>query len=241
MPVCSQKFCSQFSCRLTPPPNQQSDGFPLEFLLERPQTKLRALSQNCEQTLQKLRTNRIMNKRVFLRKVAWQRSVASWKDLQINFANPADCPYARSWQALSRGPSGDRIARSCRHMDPDLTLRIGVKDRIAICFGLLEPFQTMIECPEIKQKQPQDRKPFLRHYRFLSQRSCRLSQDRRQLSLRHESETLLTLQVSKTLHNTARLSTTMHVPQLHSRNVRAATLQKCGSEFFLRFSLPKIS
>ena len=49
-----------------PPPNQQNDGFPLEFLLKGPQTELRTLSQNCEQTLQKLRTNRIMNKRAFL-------------------------------------------------------------------------------------------------------------------------------------------------------------------------------
>ena len=49
-----------------PPPNQQSDGFPLEFLLKGPQTELRTLSQNCEQTLQKLRTNRIMNKGEFL-------------------------------------------------------------------------------------------------------------------------------------------------------------------------------
>ena len=49
-----------------PPPNQQSAGFPLEFLLEGPQTELRTLSQNCEQTLQKLRTNRIVNKRAFL-------------------------------------------------------------------------------------------------------------------------------------------------------------------------------
>ena len=48
-----------------PPPNQQSDGFPLKFLLEGPQTELQTLSQNCEQTLQKLRTNRIMNKRPF--------------------------------------------------------------------------------------------------------------------------------------------------------------------------------
>ena len=55
-------------CALTPPPpNQQSDGFPLEFLLKGPQTELRTLSQNCEQTLQKLRTNRIMNKRAFLK------------------------------------------------------------------------------------------------------------------------------------------------------------------------------
>ena len=28
----------------------------------------------------------------------------------------------------------------------------------AICFGLLGPFQTMILCPELKQKQPKDRK-----------------------------------------------------------------------------------
>ena len=50
-----------------PPPNQQNDGFPLELLLKEPQTELRTLSQNCEQTLQKLRTNRITNKRAFLR------------------------------------------------------------------------------------------------------------------------------------------------------------------------------
>ena len=36
--------------------------------------------------------------------------------------------------------------------------------------------------PKMKQKEPQDRKQFLRHYRFLSQRSCRLSRHRRQLS-----------------------------------------------------------
>ena len=58
---------------LNPPPSQPAKwwikgdpGFPLEFLLEGPQTELRTLSQNCEQTLQKLRTNRIMNKRAFL-------------------------------------------------------------------------------------------------------------------------------------------------------------------------------
>ena len=28
-----------------------------------------------------------------------------------------------SWQVLSRGPSGDRIARSCRHTGPDLTVK----------------------------------------------------------------------------------------------------------------------
>ena len=61
-------------------------------------------------------------------------------------------------------PSGDRIARSCRHKVPDLAVKTEVKDRIAkefiiaVCFGLLGPFQTMIVCPEIKQKQAQDRK-----------------------------------------------------------------------------------
>ena len=30
---------------------------------------------------------------------------------------------ARSWQVLLRGPSGDRIARSCRHTGPDLTVK----------------------------------------------------------------------------------------------------------------------
>ena len=49
-----------------PPPNQQNDGFPLEFLVKGPQTELRTLSQNCEQTLRKLRTNRIVKKRAFL-------------------------------------------------------------------------------------------------------------------------------------------------------------------------------
>ena len=49
-----------------PPPNQQSDGFPRELLLKGPQTELRALSQNREQTLPRERTNRIMNKQAFL-------------------------------------------------------------------------------------------------------------------------------------------------------------------------------
>ena len=45
-------FCAPYSP--PPPPNQQNDGFPLELLLKGPQTELRTLSQNCEQTLQKL-------------------------------------------------------------------------------------------------------------------------------------------------------------------------------------------
>ena len=42
-----------------PPPNQQSDGFPLEFLLKGPETELRTLCQNCVQTLQKMRTTEL--------------------------------------------------------------------------------------------------------------------------------------------------------------------------------------
>ena len=67
MPVCTKALCPSFvPLNPPPPPNQQSDGFPLEFLLKGPQTELRTPGQKCEQTLQKLRTNRIMNKRAFL-------------------------------------------------------------------------------------------------------------------------------------------------------------------------------
>ena len=37
----------------------------------------------------------------------------------------------RSWKVLSWEPSGDRIARSCRHTAPDLTIKTEVTDRIA--------------------------------------------------------------------------------------------------------------
>ena len=47
------KFLFTIFVPLTLPPNQQSDGFTLEFLLEGPQTELRTLSQNYEQTLPK--------------------------------------------------------------------------------------------------------------------------------------------------------------------------------------------
>ena len=62
-------FVHNFVPLKPPPPNQQIDGFPLEFLLTGPQTELQTLGQNCEQTLQKLRANRIMNKRAFLNSV----------------------------------------------------------------------------------------------------------------------------------------------------------------------------
>ena len=45
---------------------------------------------------------------------------------------------------LSRGPSGDRIARSCRHTGPDLTIRMGVKDRIAFQNSEPEIWQTLL-------------------------------------------------------------------------------------------------
>ena len=38
-----------------------------------------------------------------------------------------------SWNVLSREPSGDRIARSCLHTAPDLTIKTEVQDRIAKC------------------------------------------------------------------------------------------------------------
>ena len=53
---------------LNPPlPTSKVMDFLLEFLLKGPQTELQTLSQNCKQTLQKLRTNRIVNKRAFLK------------------------------------------------------------------------------------------------------------------------------------------------------------------------------
>ena len=49
---------------------------------------MRTLSQNCEQTLQKLRTNRIMNKRAFLKKKDFLFSL--WGDpVQNRTQNPA--------------------------------------------------------------------------------------------------------------------------------------------------------
>ena len=55
--------------------------------------------------------------------------------------------------------SGDRIARSCRYTVPDLTVEKEVKEWIAKnLLSILGPFQTTILCPEIKQKQAQDRK-----------------------------------------------------------------------------------
>ena len=78
-------------CPLTPPPpNQQNARFPLDFLLKGPQTELRTLNQNCEQTLQKLRTNRITNKRAFLKNwsqcVFWTPCVLLRKALNRNLS-----------------------------------------------------------------------------------------------------------------------------------------------------------
>ena len=44
-PVCSQNVCSQLLCPSPPPPNQRSDGFPLDSRLKGPQTELRTLMQ----------------------------------------------------------------------------------------------------------------------------------------------------------------------------------------------------
>ena len=70
--------------------------------------------------------------------------------------------FARSWQVLLRGPSGDRIARSCRHTGPDLKDK--VKDRIANCYcrnlfwasGALPIHDCMPE--KSSKNSPQDRK-----------------------------------------------------------------------------------
>ena len=37
---------------------------------------------------------------------------------------------SRSWNVLSREPSADRVARSCRHTAPDQTIKTEVKDRV---------------------------------------------------------------------------------------------------------------
>ena len=47
------------------------------------------------------------------------------KDPECLLQGPETSPPTpeRSWQVLSRGPSEDRIARSCRHTGPDLTVK----------------------------------------------------------------------------------------------------------------------
>ena len=64
---------------------------------------------------------------------------------------------------LSRGPSGNRIARSCRHTGPDLTIetRGERQDRKLLLsqYVLGSGALSIHDCmPAIKQKQPQDRK-----------------------------------------------------------------------------------
>ena len=101
---------------------------------------------------------------------------------------------------LSRGPSGDRIARSCRHTSPELTVRVGVKDRqdrktaiIAICFGLLGPFKPWLYALKSSKNSHRIANQFLRHYRFLLQRSCRLLRDRRREDMSRKGGGTLTL------------------------------------------------
>ena len=47
-----KNFVHNFCAPSPPLPKQESDGFPLEFLLKGSQKELRTLSPNCEQTLQ---------------------------------------------------------------------------------------------------------------------------------------------------------------------------------------------
>ena len=51
--ICVHNFCAP----CPPPPNQQSGGIPLDFLLKGPQAELRTLSQNCEQNPPKFANN----------------------------------------------------------------------------------------------------------------------------------------------------------------------------------------
>ena len=60
-------FVHNFRAPFPPPhPPSKMMDFLMNFYSKDLKTKLRTLSKNCEQTLQKLRTNRIMNKRAFL-------------------------------------------------------------------------------------------------------------------------------------------------------------------------------
>ena len=72
--------------------------------------------------------------------------------------------HARSWQMLSRGPFGDRIARSSPHKGPDLTIRVGVEDRIAklllpqYVLGFWGPFKPRLYALKSSKRQPKHRK-----------------------------------------------------------------------------------
>ena len=84
-------------------------------------------------------------------------------------------PPFRSWQVVA-GPfwRQDRKILSPQGPRPNSKGRRWKKGSqnaiVAICFGLLGPFQTMIVCTEIKQNSHRIAKQFLRRYRFLSQR-----------------------------------------------------------------------
>ena len=125
---------------LNPPPNQQNDGFPLQFLLQGPQTELRTLSQNCEQTLQKLRTKRIMNKRAFLIQIQKIEKCNSWKFIIGEF-NPGlfaiftrkrsfalFCARLRSFALFCAhlGVSASACVQSDRVWEPDLSESVSV-------------------------------------------------------------------------------------------------------------------
>ena len=86
-------FCSQFLCPLTPPPSQPAKWWISSWIpIKRTSTELRTLSQKCERTLQKLRTNRIMNKRALL-KISWDIS----SQLPQKMLGPP-APVLRQWK-----------------------------------------------------------------------------------------------------------------------------------------------
>ena len=63
-PFVHKMFVHNFCAPSPPPPNQQSDGFPLEFLLKGAQTELRTVRPQLRRNPPKI-ANRIMNKRAF--------------------------------------------------------------------------------------------------------------------------------------------------------------------------------
>ena len=75
------KFLFTILVPVNPPPsNSEVMDLVLKLYKKAPQTELRTLSQNCEQTLPKLRTNRIANKWAFLSIIGNENSAQSFSD-----------------------------------------------------------------------------------------------------------------------------------------------------------------
>ena len=92
------------------------------------------------------------------------RSISTKEESELHAQN-------RSWQMLSRGPVGDRIARSCRHTGPDLTIKTEVmKDRIAklllsqYVLGFWGPFKPWLHALKSSENSHRIAKQFLRHH-----------------------------------------------------------------------------